>query len=227
MKITKVIQLILLLLFTILSHRSIAQNSVIIYSNFHYLHYDRTPRHYNGSDYTGLFTFDNVSFAFRREKGNVGHEFELKLYFNKEERENHKVEQFLIQLGYEYGWGLKHKLFKVLDMRFGFAFRLYNLREEIDSEDYLFTTFPTERTVTGIWIGFFTHLEYNLSPRFYLNANTSIATVKAEQEHLKIDDPNLSEDLREGNLYELGTIYEPILRLGVGYRFGGFKKEGE
>ena len=104
---------------------------------------------------------------------------------------------------------------------------MYFLREEIESVEY-FTPLPVERIVTGIWTGLFAHVEFDVSKRIYINVNTCFISGKVENEYLHINDPNLLEEERKRGGTGFGFSYlEHILRIGIGYRFGGMYKEVE
>jgi hypothetical protein len=156
----------------------------------------------------------------------VGQEFELKLLVKSEGRDNHRVNQFQTHVGYELSGAFQQKLFNVLQFRLGTQARLYYLQEDIESLEY--SIFPVENYSTGIWQGIFAHLEYDLNPRIYINANTCVLSGSISLDRKYVDDPARSEKQRWTGGFDF-SVYnnEHILRVGVGFRLGYMGKEGE
>jgi hypothetical protein len=230
MQITRQLHLGLSLFFLLFSYFAVAQNnSLKVYANFLYGYSGQTPQHYDhvsSGDSNEPFVYDHLSFAYRREKGLTAHEFELKLLFKSEGRDNHRVNQFQTQLGYELSGAFQQKLFKVLKVRLGTQVRVFYLQENIESLEY--GPYPVENYSAGIWQGIFAHLEYDLNSRIYINANTCILSGSISLDGTYVDDPAKSEKQRKTGGFDF-TVYnnEHILRVGVGFRLGYMGKEGE
>jgi hypothetical protein len=126
----------------------------------------------------------------------------------------------------EFNGAFKKKLFKVLKVRLGSQIRLFYLQENIESLEY--NIYPVENQKGGIWQGFFAHLEYDLNPRIYINANTCVLSGNFSLDRIYLDDPALSEEQKWTSDFDI-DIYnkEFILRMGIGFRLGYMGKEGE
>jgi len=168
----KGINIILIIFLSSLAHVVTAQNdsSLKIYGNFLYAASSQTPTHFDHDD-NAPFLYNHLSFAFRKEKPTHSDEFELKLLFKSEARDNHRVTQFETSFSYERGYELKKKLFNVFTVRLGGAAKLFYLREDIDSRE--FNPRPVLNNVGGIWVGPFAHLEFDITDRIYFDLNTS------------------------------------------------------
>jgi hypothetical protein len=216
---TQSLHLILLTTFVLCSHFATAQNdnSLKIYGNFLYASSGQTPMHFDHDD-DAAFLYNHLSFAFRKEKATHSSEYELRLLFKSEARDNHKVTQFETSFGYEYGYELKKKLFDFMTVRFGGAGRLFYLREDIQSAEY--NMFPVINSKTGVWVGAFAHLEFDITSRIYIDINTSPISMALSYNQAEVQDPALTVKQQTSDEFSVDAFGDRILRVGIGFRLG-------
>ena len=194
----------------IFSGTSAQETSVKLYSNF-YL-FNSRPLPVTLSNPYDEFSFNNLSIAFREiTKREWVHEIEGSYASTDVGYAESKAYNIRYALG-KYLWRSKNQKARFL---LSGASRLFYQRSQIVSTGDNLNNIIND---VGLNLSLFTHLEFDLSKKFYLDINASILGMTLSRQSWK-QGPLQGELQSFGGEYNFNALNERLLRIGVGFRF--------
>lgn len=209
--------LICLLAFIIFSLTVFGQQSSLnIYSNWSYFPGQSISHLDNDFSKIG---YNGLSFSYRKanEKLNF-QEYELKtgLRFKKESTQNTK--KIYNHIRYEIGKQKEEKLFNTFTLQYGFTFKLFQFYEQIDPQ--AIDMFTIKHHTLGLSAGLLTNIEYDLSSNLYVQLKVTLFDIMFRMGTSENDRPDIANELRKVNNFDIDLLGEQSLRFGIGYKIG-------
>lgn len=209
---------ILLLPFVLFSQ----QNGLKLYSNFFYLKPQPSTTFKNNDPNLIHFTYPSIALRLVTKREWI-HEIETHFYVNNPEVDGETYTDLETHIRHEIGKYIRAGFSEKVNIQLAGSYQFYYAKENIPGTD----TYPFRQRnqLFGISVAFGIHFEYQLSKRFYLDANMSIIDYSLGMDFSYTDHPRLTENQRKQGGFDIDLLSDRMLRIGVGYHFNVKDKE--